>query len=75
MPAPSVLTCNWKEVRKALSVLIPDGNLFEIRTIPKEGESGWRVCVKNTAEGLDAAINGLIKKELDKTPLYILRCI
>lgn len=68
---PAPLTCNWEEVKKAISILIPDGNLFEIRTIPKEGEIGWRVCVKNTAEGLDTAISGLIKKGLDKTPLYM----
>ena len=70
-PVPAPLTCNWEEAKKAISILIPDGKLFEIRTIPKEGETGWRVCVKNTPEDLDTAISGLIEKGLDRIPLYM----
>ncbi len=71
MPAPVELTCNWEDVRKFVSAIIPEGNLFEIRTIPKAGDTSWRVCVKNTSEGLDTAINGLVHKELYKSTLYM----
>ena len=71
MPVPVELTCNWEEVRKFVAAMIPKGNLFEIRSLPKSGDPSWRVCVMNTPEGLDAAFSGLAAKGLDKSPLYM----